>query len=180
MVSNKESNYNKLTSFFSEEYQSLQGYVRSRIEDSTEREAEDIVQDVALRIFSRPNDAAQINNVAGFVYNAVRNRIIDLMRSKREKKYSSEEIDYKWQEFAELFYGTADNSYAPKLQKALRKAIGELKTEYRDIIFAVDFEGYTYREIALETDISPGTLMSRRHRALSILAKKLEQERIKN
>ncbi|TAI48195.1 RNA polymerase sigma factor [Flagellimonas allohymeniacidonis] len=177
MVSSNESNDSRLTSFFSEEYLSLQRYVRSKIEDTTEREAEDIVQDVALRIFSRSNDAAQINNVAGFVYNAIRNRIIDLMRSKKERNYASDDIDGKWQEFADLFYGEADNSYGTGLQNALKEAIEKLKPEYRNIILAVDFEGYTYREISQETGIAQGTLMSRRHRALSILAKNLEQKR---
>ncbi|MEM9076773.1 MAG: RNA polymerase sigma factor [Bacteroidota bacterium] len=177
MASTQESDQNKLTSFFNEEYHSLRAFVKSRIEDSTDRDAEDIVQDVAVRIFSRPVDATPIGNIAGFVYNSVKNRIIDLMRSKKGNAYASEDVDQQWQEFAELFYGEADNSYAPEIVDALRSAIDELRQEYRDIIIAVDFEGYTYREIALETGISPGTLMSRRHRALSILVKVLEKQK---
>lgn len=177
MASIQESDQNKLTSFFNEEYHSLRAYVKSKIEDSTDRDAEDIVQDVAVRIFSRPVDAMPITNIAGFVYNSVRNRIIDLMRSKKGNSYASEDVDQQWQEFAELFYCDADNTYAPEVVGALRRAIDQLRSEYRDIIIAIDFEGYTYREIALETGISPGTLMSRRHRALSVLAKVLEKEK---
>nr|WP_298995714.1 RNA polymerase sigma factor [uncultured Allomuricauda sp.] len=177
MSSPQESDQNRLTTFFNEEYHSLRAYVRSRIENSTERDAEDVVQDVAVRIFSRPVDATPISNITGFVYNAVRNRIIDLMRSKKTNTYTSDDMDHRWQEFAELFYDKADNSYTPELEKALRDAIQKLKPEYRDIIIAVDFEGYTYREITTETNISSGTLMSRRHRALSILAKILEKEK---
>ncbi len=175
MSSGQENDQSNLSTFFNEEYFALKSYVRSRISDTTEREAEDIVQDVAVRIFSRPIDATPITNTAGFVYNAIRNRIIDLMRTKKERVET--DSDQRWQEFGELLYGKADNSYDPKLESALRKAIGELREEYRDIIIAVDFEGYTYREIALETGISSGTLMSRRHRALSILAKILEKEK---
>ncbi|MEM0931609.1 MAG: RNA polymerase sigma factor [Bacteroidota bacterium] len=174
MASTHESEQNRLTHFFNEEYTSLKAYVRSRIQDTTEQDAGDIVQDVAVRIFSRPNDAAPITNIAGFVYNAVRNRIIDLMRTKKENLHINDEVDKKWREFAELFYTPADNSYAQEIQKALEEQIRLLRPEYRDIITAVDFEGYTYREIAMETGISPGTLMSRRHRALSILAKALK------
>ncbi len=180
MSPTQENDQNRLTTFFNEEYYSLRSYVKSRIQDTTDRDAEDIVQDVAVRIFSRPGDATPITNIAGFVYNAVRNRIIDLMRSKKENSYSNDDIDQRWREFAELFYGEADNSYTPHLQKALRLAIEELKPEYKDIIIAIDFEGYTYREIATETGISPGTLMSRRHRALSVLSKLLEKEKNKN
>lgn len=173
-MSAKKENRNNLTDFFNEEYGSLRSYVQSRIRDSSERDAEDIVQDVALRIFSRPEDAIPITNVGGFVYNAVRNRIIDIMRGKKEKKLSSDYIDKQWQEFAELFYGNADNSYSPEMETALKNAVSDLKPMYKDIVIAIDFEGYTYKELAERTEIPEGTLMSRRHRALAELSKKLE------
>ncbi len=62
----------------------------------------------------------------------------------------------------------------------LKKCIEELKPAYKDIIIAVDFEGYTYREISTKTGISIGTLMSRRHRAIAVLYKKIEVEINKN
>ncbi|MDC6383786.1 RNA polymerase sigma factor [Flagellimonas taeanensis] len=167
-------NRNNLSTFFNEEYSSLRSYVQSKIRDTSERDAEDIVQDVALRIFSRADDAVPINNIGGFVYNAIRNRIIDIMRGKKEKKLPSEDIDRQWQEFAELFYGNADNSYSPEMEVALKKAITDLKPMYRDIVVAIDFEGYTYKELADRTGIPQGTLMSRRHRAMSELSKSLE------
>jgi len=148
--------------------------VQSKIRDTSERDAEDIVQDVALRIFSRADDTMPINNIGGFVYNAIRNRIIDIMRGKKERKLPSEDIDQQWQEFAELFYGDADNSYSPEMEAALKKAITDLKPVYRDIVIAIDFEGYTYKELAERTGIPSGTLMSRRHRAMSELSKSLE------
>ncbi len=148
--------------------------MQSKIRDTSERDAEDIVQDVALRIFSRADDAMPINNIGGFVYNAIRNRIIDIMRGKKERKLPSEDIDQQWQEFAELFYGDADNSYSPEMETALKKAVTDLKPMYRDIVIAIDFEGYTYKELAERTGIPSGTLMSRRHRAMSELSKSLE------
>jgi RNA polymerase sigma-70 factor (ECF subfamily) len=63
------------------------------------------------------------------------------------------------------------------MKDELKKAILSLKPDYRDIIIAIDFEGYTYKEIAEETSISQGTLMSRRHRAISLLHKKLEAKK---
>ncbi len=171
----KNDNHNNLTTFFNEEYGSLRSYVKSRIRDTSEQDAEDIVQDVALRIFSRPEDAIPITNVGGFVYNAIRNRIIDIMRGKKEKKLPSEEIDRQWREFAEFFYGDADNSYSTEMEQALKKAVEDLKPVYRDIVIAIDFEGYNYKQIAERTGIPAGTLMSRRHRAMSELSKKLEK-----
>lgn len=173
-MAGQTENHNNLSTFFNEEYSSLRSYVQSKIRDTSERDAEDIVQDVALRIFSRADDAMPINNIGGFVYNAIRNRIIDIMRGKKERRLPSEDIDQQWQEFAELFYGDADNSYSPEMEAALKKAITDLKPVYRDIVIAIDFEGFTYKELAERTGIPSGTLMSRRHRAMSELSKSLE------
>ena len=52
--------------------------------------------------------------------------------------------------------------------------MSELKQVYRDIVIAIDFEEYTYKELSERTGIPAGTLMSRRHRALAELSKKLE------
>ncbi|MFH6602846.1 RNA polymerase sigma factor [Maribacter algicola] len=176
MVSEKE-NYLKLNTFFKEEYNSLKGYVRSRIDDTVDRDAEDIVQEVALKLFSRAESLSPIDNIAGFVYNSVRNKIIDLMRKKKKETSLEEDMEKRLFEFTEVLYGKTDNEYSEEMKDELKKAIGNLKTSHREIIIAIDFEGYTYRELAEETQIPSGTLMSRRHRALSLLLKELENKK---
>lgn len=176
MVSKKQHN-NNLNQFFKEEYHSLKGYVRSKIEHTSESDAEDIIQDVALKIFSRPTDALPIKNIGGFVYNAIKNRIIDVMRTRKERIYEEKTLERLWADFTDMFYSEVNQEYPEHLRQNLKIAVGELKPAYRDIIIAIDFEGYTYREISEETGISAGTLMSRRHRAMSILLKKLENDK---
>lgn len=178
MVSEKQQN-NNLNNFFKDEYHSLKGYVRSKIEHTTESDAEDIIQDVALKIFSRPSDALPINNIGGFVYNAIKNRIIDVMRTKKERIHNEKDVEELWTEFTTMFYDDGQSAYPDQTKEKLKRAIKELKPAYHDIIIAVDFEGYTYREISEETGISQGTLMSRRHRAISLLLKYLEIEQVK-
>lgn len=175
MISDTENK--NLKAFFNEEYSSLKAYTKSRIKNSTDRDAEDIVQDVALKLFSRPKDASPINNITGFVYNAIKNRIIDLMRTEKKRMSIEDEMEIRLEELVEVFYGKSDNSYSEKMKRELKKAIGDLKPNYRDIIVAVDFEGFTYKEISYETGIPEGTLMSRRHRALSLLYNTLENKK---
>lgn len=169
----ENDNQKQLTDFFTDEYQSLKRYVTSHIDKSIDSDAEDIVQDVALKLFSR-NGTSPIDNIAGFVYRSIKNRIIDIMRNKKVSVYDEPQLEDLWMDFTELFYGKNAYEYPEKLKRNLQEAIAKLKPIYRDIIIAVDFEGYTYREIAERTGIPPGTLMSQRHRALSILNKKLE------
>ena len=173
----EETNTTLLTRFFKSEYQSLKGFVQSKIHDTVDSDAEDIIQDVALRLFSRPEDALPINNIAGFVYSSIKNKIIDVMRTKKEKLYHEHTLEQLWSAYSEHFYGTAEDNYPERMQDKLKQALMELKPDYRNIILAVDFEGYTYREISEETGIPQGTLMSRRHRAISLLLKQLETDK---
>ncbi|WP_289038174.1 RNA polymerase sigma factor [uncultured Zobellia sp.] len=173
MTSDTE-NYKNLKTFFDEEYRSLKAYAKSRIDNAADRDADDIVQDVALKLFSRSDSALPINNIAGFVYHSLRNKIVDLMRTQKPAISIESEMENKLAGFTELLYGSVDNSYSEEMKTELKKAIAQLKPHYRSIIVAIDFEGYTYQELSKETGIPAGTLMSRRHRALALLLKQLE------
>ncbi len=172
---NPESdNTKKLKDFFGREYQSLKVYVNTKIADTANRDAEDIIQDVALKLFAGAEKYAPINNVPGFVYRSIKNKIIDLMRSS--KPAESVDIDSNLLEIAEVLQLPTEQYASDTMISVLKSCIEQLKPPYRDIIIAVDFEGYTYKEISQETGIPEGTLMSRRHRAIGILYKKIETE----
>lgn len=170
----ESENTKKLKEFFSREYVSLKRYVSTKINDTANRDAEDIIQDVALKLFSGADRNAPINNVAGFVYKSIKNKIIDVMRTS--KKINSVDIDDNLLNLVDVI-NQSDNSYtSDQMILVLKKCIEQLKPAYKDIIIAMDFEGYSYREISIETEISIGTLMSRRHRAIGILYRKIELE----
>ncbi|WP_299886354.1 RNA polymerase sigma factor [uncultured Lacinutrix sp.] len=170
----ESENTKKLKDFFSREYFSLKMYVSTKISNTANRDAEDIIQDVALKLFSGADRYAPINNVAGFVYTSIKNKIIDVMRTT--KKVTPVDNDKELLDLVEVLHQTDNNYASDQMILVLKKCIEQLKPAYKDIIIAVDFEGYTYKEIAQETGISIGTLMSRRHRAISILYKKIEVE----
>lgn len=170
-------NKQKLETFFAKEYHLLSAYVDSKIRPSGDRDAEDIIQDVALNLFSGADRYSPITNVAGFVYRSIRNRIIDVMRKERNIAQEEYEDEARLMEFAELFYGPSDNAYSEQMIELLKRTIAGMKPPFRDVITAMDLEGYSYREISEETGIPEGTLMSRRHRALAQLHGLLEKER---
>lgn len=176
-MSSETDNYNNLKTFFNDEYHSLKAYAKSKIDNAADRDAEDIVQDVALNLFSRANSSSPINNIAGFVYNSLKNKIIDILRVKRERIEIEKELEIRLIEFTELLYGISDNAYSEKMKNELKKAIMNLKPHYKKIIIAIDFDGYTYKEVSAETGIPAGTLMSRRHRAIALLFNELKTKR---
>jgi RNA polymerase sigma-70 factor (ECF subfamily) len=178
-MTSETENDKKLKAFFNKEYHNLKGYVYSRITNSVDRDAEDILQDVALKIFSRADKVTPINNISGFVYHSVKNKIIDIMRGRKQST-SSNNSEALLEEFAELLHQEGEEVYTEELQSELKSVILDLKPHYRDIIIAIDIEGYSYKELSKETGIPTGTLLSRRHRAVSILYKKLKQRIEKN
>jgi RNA polymerase sigma-70 factor (ECF subfamily) len=66
----------------------------------------------------------------------------------------------------------------------LKAAIERLKPDYREVLLLWGVEGMKYREIADILGIPIGTVMSRLHRARSILTEELaglaEEKRLKN
>lgn len=172
-MNSKTDNNKKLQDFFGKEYQNLSAFVSSKIRDTASRDAEDILQDVALNLFTGADRYAPINNVAGFVYRSLRNRIIDIMRGAKTDEIH---IEDSWVKLSEELMDLNDVAFTEEKVFILKKALEELPLVYQEIIKAVDFEGYSYREISEQTGISQGTLMSRRHRAIGIMYKKIEIE----
>ncbi len=178
-MKDKSDNKRKLSQFFAAEYNNIKNYVNAKIRSTSDRDAEDIIHDVALNIFSKADFSGPINNVAAFVYSSLRNRIIDLFRGKKYNVHydDADDEDYReiiLKEFADKYFTDSDNTYSEKMKAQLIKAIHELKPKYREIIIAAEFEGYTYQELSEMWEIPIGTLLSRRHRALAALHKLLE------
>ncbi len=178
-MTTESGNRKKLQEFFGREYQSLKAYVNSSLRENIHTDAGDIVQEVALKLFTGADSYLPINNVAGYVYYAIKNKIIDVMRHNKRAKTDLENGEGKLLEFAELIYDTDDPTYTEHMKQELKDAILGLKPDYREIILAIDFGGMSYRDVAEETGIPEGTLMSRRHRAISLLYKKLEIQILK-
>ncbi|WP_299550326.1 RNA polymerase sigma factor [Seonamhaeicola sp.] len=177
-MNHQSENSKKLNEFFNEEYTSLKTYVGSKLKSSIYWEPEDIVQDVALKLFAGADRYSPINNVAGFVYRAIKNKVIDVMRAGSKQMINDKnQNEEKLAILAESLYETTESEHTEEMKDTLKKAIIDLKPPYRDIIIAIDFEGYTYKEIEAETGIPMGTLMSRRHRAISLLYKTLKSKK---
>jgi RNA polymerase sigma-70 factor (ECF subfamily) len=175
MIVAESENTKNLKQFFSKEYKSMRRYVRSKLTLTVDKEPDDIIQEVALKIFERADNTAPIKNVAAFVYHSIKNKIIDILRNEKKKTYLNDYIEEFIHEYCVINNEKPDNSYSEKMKSALINAISNLKPEYKNIIYAIDFECYTYKEISIETNSPVGTLLSRHHRAISLLMEQLEK-----
>ena len=165
-----------VSGFFAREYDNLVSYVRKNWKAANEAEAEDIVQDVALSLFTKVDFNTPIENLFAYVYRSLRNKIVDLTRKRREERLD----DYEDAESGEniILRRMIDDIADPeekveqeKMLKLMIDTIEELRPDQQDIIIATELEGYTFEELSNEMEVPIGTLLSRKHRAIAKLQK---------
>ena len=160
-----------VSDFFRTEYSKLVNYTRKYFSDNATLDAEDIVQDVALNIFSKVDFESGIENAASYIYSAIRNRIIDYYRKPKrnvpieiDDEGGAGEVDLQHRELSResLF---ENEEYI----EVMYQALGELTEDQRAIIIATELEDYSFKELAEKWNMPIGTLLSRKHRAMANL-----------
>jgi len=171
-----------LVLFLKKENRKLIGYINNYLDDRLYGiEAEDILQEVALNMYSRADISVQVGNIAAYIYRAVRNKIIDLYR-KKNVTVSLESFNNHQNENVLLNTVKETEQEEPLLyqdetmQQKLILAIEKLNPDERELIRKADYEEYTFQELADEWGIPIGTLLARRHRALGKLRKMLQED----
>jgi RNA polymerase sigma-70 factor (ECF subfamily) len=95
----EEKAHKGLKLFVSSEYRSLVSYVRKYFNEKYYNiSAEDIVQDVAVNLFSKLDIDGQLENIAGYVYRSIRNKITDLQRKKKKEITFNKFVDDEGEE----------------------------------------------------------------------------------
>lgn len=170
-----------VSGFFAREYDNLISYVRRNWQAINEAEAEDIVQDVALNLFTKVDFNTPVENLFAYVYRSLKNKIIDLSRKKRADRLD----DYEDLQSGEnlILRRLVDDEIDPdekaeqeKMLKLMLKTIEELRPDQQEIIVATELEGYTFDELSQEMRIPIGTLLSRKHRAMAKLQKLMNEK----
>ncbi len=169
--------------FFKKEYNKLINYVHGYLNElSYSVDAEDIIQDVALNIYSKADINAPIENLAAYAYRSVKNKIIDIRRRKRER-LSIEDFNNKKNEniLAETVPVDEEKDFYKdeNVYEKMIEALDKLKSQERDIIIETEFNSRSFNELSVEWDTPVGTLLARKHRALSKLQKILQAEKKK-
>ena len=163
--------HGKIVAFLAQEHKRLIRYVRRSIDDAADRDGEDIVQDVILNIFTRADLTIPIENLSSYVYQSLRNRIIDYLRKRRDT-VSLEDAAFEDRELTlsdilpDPRYDRMNEDVRLEIRQRLFEALERVSEEQRAIIIATEFEGRTFQELAEEWDVPMGTLLARKSRAL--------------
>jgi RNA polymerase sigma factor (sigma-70 family) len=152
---------------FRDERDKFLGFIRKNTGYSSSIDAEDVLQDVALGIFSAPSLEKPVENFLAYVYASIKNRIIDIYRSSSRKKaqISLDEFEYLSEEIDDPDSDTDEILQRVESAYRLFEALDELNAEQREIWIATEMEDGNLSEIAREKGIPIGTLLARKHRA---------------
>jgi len=176
-VSAEREHRQRVSDFVSREWDRLVAGVRSWIDDEADLDAEDVVQDVLVGLFDRPDVIAPIRDLSAFVWRSLRNRVVDRYR-RRQAVVSLDApggSDYGTLEetVADSRAGAADAAEQRGVRERIDAAIARLGDDERDVFLATELEGRKFRELAAEWDVPIGTLLARKHRAVVRLRRAL-------
>ena len=166
-----DSRHKRLQDFLQTERKRLVGYVRNLIDDAAERDGEDIVQDVIVSIFSRGEITSPIEDLSAYVYQSLRNRVVDYFRKRREVvPFDAVNGDDPNLSLSNILYDPKydafDELYRSEIRERIFEAIDSLGDDEKAVIIETEFNGRTYRELSREWGIPMGTLLARKSRAL--------------
>ena len=159
-----------IAAIYREHREALERYIAGRVRWS--EEAEDILQDVFYSLARLDPVTRPVENIAAWLYAAARNRIIDRSRKQREERLPDDAIE----EITDLF---DDSAPLPAMLRSLfweilRAALEELPDSQRSVFELTEIDGFTFKEISDSTGIPINTLLSRKHRAVTHLRRRLQ------
>lgn len=133
----------------------LLGYVKSKVNNVVQ--AEDLVQDVFLKIHLKSDELSEKENIKSWLYTITKNTIIDFYRKKKIPQNELEDIypDDTSDEQQEIL----------KFTKCLQPFIQDLPQQDKEAILKTDLGNLSQKEYAAQLDISYTTLKSRVQRA---------------
>jgi RNA polymerase sigma-70 factor (ECF subfamily) len=129
--------------------------------------AEELVQDIFLKLWSRREQLAEIESLKTYLYRAVRNQGLNWLRRRKLERRWEEEHGDEAEPTAPV--ATDDDASEQEITLAVRAAIDRLPPRCREIFMMSRDGGLTYNEIALALGISVKTVETQMGRALKAL-----------
>ena len=134
-------------------------------------DAEEIVEDIMLWIWENANMLGFIeSSFSNYLYKIVYNRAIMCMR-KQEVRL---EADTKFYQEMQEIWSDIDGQQLDELYNVIEEAVSKLPPSYQEAFRMHRFEGYSYKDIAQQLNVSPKTIDYRIQQALKILRVELK------
>lgn len=141
-------------------------------------DAEDIAQEVFIRIYTSISSFKGNSSLATWIYKITYNRSLDFLKKNNKKMKTTKTLDDP--EDAELLT-LAGEKFIPEkefedkqMKEDIQAALQKLPEDQRQLIELKDIHGFSYEEIMEITGLKDGTMKSRLNRARTSLRKMLQ------
>lgn len=136
-----------------------------RARTATKADAEDLLQEIFVRIQKRLPDLREPAKLQGWVYRIARNAVIDHYRTRRQHL----PLDF------DLETRDPEGRDSVDLSASLRKFIAALPAAYREPLVRHEYQGESLQEVATALGLTLTATKSRVRRARLMLREMLEQ-----
>jgi RNA polymerase sigma-70 factor (ECF subfamily) len=145
-------------------------------------DAEDLVQESMARAYAGIRHFTPGTNSRAWLFRILSNTFVSGYRKRQREPVHVLSAEFDSLSAASGAADSGPSRTAPSAEDAVlsqfaysdvRQALNELPECFRATVYLADVEGYPYRDIAEMLDVPIGTVMSRLHRARTMLRKRL-------
>ena len=154
-------------------YKEVHAHIRAVIKRVTGSYNEDMEQEVYLKALECKNKYQEEGKLFAWLKVIAKNVATDYFKSGYFKAMSQKKDVEEAHMCDNEEKSALDLQLQKERQKAILKAVDQLPSKMREVVYLYEFEEYSYDEIAKKLNISIGTVKSRLFSAREILSEKL-------
>ena len=136
--------------------------------------ADDIVQDVFIKLFENLNNIHNKQSVQFWLFKTARNELMTFFRSTKNKKLIFQSVDLDEVEI-ESRHSLEDEIENTEITKLIMIELDNMNEDFREVFILREYSGLNYKEIAslleIDEDLVKSRLYKARHKLINIISK---------
>jgi RNA polymerase sigma-70 factor (family 1) len=140
-------------------------YFADRILHNKE-EAEDLVVETFLKLLHKKDDFNDLPSIKSFLYTAVRNACIDVLRKNKRQHQAGQELEYLTPQEEAFLH---DEMLRARVLQTIYEEVEKLPTKCRQVFIALYVKGQSTADVAKAYQISPQTVLNQKSKAIRLL-----------
>lgn len=138
------------------------------------QDAEDLVQEAIVRLFTYTRNAGEVRNADAFLTRTALNLAVDLHRSSRSDRFEPESIEFL--DLVDLAPRPDEVLAAEQRLLRMRDCLDRVSSRTRKIFFMHRLQGLSHAEIAAKLGVSKSAVEKHIASAITILAMERQRE----
>jgi len=145
----------------------------SRVITRSNEIAEEVVDDVFVKLWNKRNKVSEIENLTVYLYIAIKNQSLNAL-SRKAQQLVSESFDYLDIEIEEAIGDPALLMITEEMMHRMQKAVDDLPPRCKMVFKLVREDGLSYKEVGAILKISPKTVDAQMMIAVKQISEKVK------